>query len=70
MECHDWRKEAFDGADEALPVEIGLLASSPKRLKPEPPHLIAEPPRARVVTRDGIVVQMPLQHLLHRVDLG
>jgi hypothetical protein len=39
------------------------LASAPKRLQPEPLHLIAEPPHARVVTRDGIVVQMPLQHL-------
>jgi hypothetical protein len=43
--------------------EIGLLASSPERPKPERPYLIAEPPHARVVTRDGIVVQMPLQHL-------
>src|SRR5262245_22361537 len=36
----------------------------PERLEPEPPHLVAEPPYARVIARDRVVVQMPLQHLL------
>src|SRR5215471_17143036 len=60
----DWRKEAIDDANEALPGEVGFLAAPPERLEPEPPHLIAEPPHARVVARDRVVVQMPLQHLL------
>ena len=55
----------IDETDEALPGQIGLLTPAPKRLEPEPPHLIAEPPQTRVVARDGVVVQMPLQHLLH-----
>src|SRR5262249_15454364 len=59
------RKEAVDDANEALPGEVGLLAAPPERLEPEPPHLVAEPPHARVIARDRVVVQMPLQHLLH-----
>src|SRR5215467_390433 len=61
----DWRKEAIDDANEALPGEVGFLAAPPERLEPEPPHLVAEPPHARVIARDRVVVQMPLQHLLH-----
>jgi hypothetical protein len=36
VECLDWRKEAIDEADEALPGEVSLLASSPKRRAPAP----------------------------------
>jgi hypothetical protein len=42
VECLDWRKEAIDEADEALPGEVSLLASSPKR---RAPHQIAKTTR-------------------------
>jgi hypothetical protein len=56
MPCLDWRKLAIDEADQALPGGTDLLTASPKRREPEPAHRIAEPPHARVVTRDGVVV--------------
>ena len=61
----DWRKETGDELDEPLPVEACRLAAPPERREPEPPHLIEEPPKARVVARDCEVVQMPFQHLFH-----
>src|SRR5262249_4311607 len=36
------------------PGEVGLLAAPPERLEPEPPHLVAEPPHARVIARDRV----------------
>jgi hypothetical protein len=42
VECLDWGKEAIDEADEALPGEVSLLASSPKR---SAPHQIAKTTR-------------------------
>jgi hypothetical protein len=42
-----------------------VLAASLERCKPEPLHLVEEPPQARVVTRDSEVVQMSFQHLFH-----
>src|SRR5262245_22815681 len=61
----NWRKETVDEPGELLPGETRILAAPPERLEPEPPHLVEEPPQARIVARDGEVVQMPLQHLPH-----
>src|SRR4030081_823102 len=61
----DWRKEAVNAPDEPLPVEACRLAAPLEGREPEPPHLVEEPPQARVVTRDSEVVQMPSQHLFH-----
>src|SRR5262245_25588636 len=65
VEYLDWRKEAVNDPDEALPREARLLAASPERFEPKPPYLVTEPPQARVIARDRVVVQMPLQHLPH-----
>src|SRR5262252_815955 len=65
VEYLDWREETIDELQEALPGEPRVLAASPERLEPEPAHLVAKPPQARVIARDRVVVQMPLQHLLH-----
>src|SRR6266566_7401733 len=61
----NWRKEAGDERDEPLPAEACRLAAPLERCKPEPLHLVEEPPQARVVARDSEVVQMPFQHLFH-----
>src|SRR5215467_11463262 len=57
--------DAYLEPDEALPGKIRFLAASLQRLEPAPSHLVAEPPQARVIARDCVIVQMPLQHLLH-----
>jgi hypothetical protein len=49
MHRSDWRKEAGDELDEALPAEACRLAASLERCEPEPLHLVEEPPQARVV---------------------
>src|SRR5437899_12928520 len=50
----DWRKEAGDALDEALPAEACLLAAPLERCEPEPLHLVEEPPQARVVSHPCI----------------
>jgi hypothetical protein len=46
VECLDWRKEAIDEADEALPGEVSLLV---RRRSEEPRTRLQKPPDARVV---------------------
>ncbi len=41
------------------------MAAPFERREPEAPHLVEEPPQARVVARDCEVIQMPFQHLFH-----
>src|SRR5262249_43604368 len=50
----DWRKEAINDANEALPGEAGRLATPPDLHVPEPSLLVAEPRHARVIARDCV----------------
>jgi len=48
------RPPGRDEADEALPERLAFGLR--RRSEPEAAHLIAEPPDAQVITRDGVVV--------------
>ncbi len=64
MEYPDWRKEAVDETRELFPVDEGPLAAPPKRAEPVPTSLGKEPPQARIISRHGVVVQVPYEHPL------
>ncbi len=63
MEYPDWRKEAVDEARELFPVDERTLTAAPQRAEPIPACLGKEPPQAWIVAGDGIVIQVPDEHL-------
>src|SRR5947209_3089325 len=65
------REEAVGHAGELLPVKECPLAAPFEGLEPAPADLGNEPPQARVIARDGVVLEMPCEHLFHpRAGLG
>src|SRR6516164_3787920 len=65
MEYLDWREEGVGHAGELIPVKERPLAAPFERLQPAPADLGHEPPQAWSVARDGVVVEMPFEHLCH-----
>ena len=61
----DWREETIGHAGELVPTEERPLASPFERLELAPANLSNEPPQARVVARDRVVVEMPFEHPFH-----
>src|SRR6202162_6102377 len=60
----DRREEAVGDADKLLPAHERTLAASLERLEPTPSHLVEVPPQAWAVSGNGIVVQVPFEHLI------
>ncbi len=58
MQYLDRRKEAGGALGELVPVQVRTLAAPFQQFQPAPTHLVEEPPQARVVAGDGIIVQM------------
>src|SRR6516225_2092320 len=55
----DWREEAVGHAGELVPAEERVLTAPFECLEPAPANLSDKPPQARIVARDGVVVEMP-----------
>ena len=51
----DRREQATQAFPEALPTQTAALASTPKRLKPDTQHIVAERLQSRPVTRNGVI---------------
>src|SRR3974377_1882956 len=67
----DRREEAVGDAGELLPGHECTLPAPLERLEPTPSHLVEVPPQARAVSGNGIVVQIPSEHLIQpRPGLG
>jgi hypothetical protein len=60
----DWWKETIDKTAERFPVDVSALAAATEGPPPEVANAGAEPGYATGVQRDGIVVQVPSEHLV------
>src|SRR5215472_522801 len=63
----DWRQQGGQAGCETLPTHAMALASTPKRLHPAPQHLAAKRSHPREIARNGVILEIPLHHLLQPV---